>query len=326
MMVVGRKDITMKIRTSEPILWRDFLPIILLVGVSVFFWLLYPRFFSVKNIINLIRQMSILMIVSMGMTYIILMGSIDASVGANVTVCGVVAALLSTAFGLWAVLFGILFGALVGCMNGLLVTRIKVPSFLVTLAVMGALNGIALLLMHSSPVNISHQSFIHVANGTVIGNFPNITVIPIAVVLVSQLFITRTAFGRSLYAIGGNEQASRYSGIPVRRLQLIAFIVSGALAGLAGCLQAAMFESACPYMGEDLLMNAIAAVVIGGTQLSGGVGGPLKTVFGVVLIAVISSGMNFMGFEPASRQIVTGMIMILAVAVNIDRSKMAYVK
>lgn len=316
----------MKSKTRESITWRNYIPILMIIIISIFFGLLYPRFFSIKNIINLIRQMSILMIVSMGMTHLILMGSIDASVGATVTISGAVAALLSTSFGIWAVVFGVLMGGFVGITNGLLVTRIKVPSFMVTLAMMGALNGIALLLMHSSPVNIDNVSYIRFANGTVIDSIPNITIIPIILVLVTYIIITRTAFGRSLYAIGGNEQTSLYSGIPVRFIQLIAFMISGSMAGLAGCLQAAMFESACPYMGEDVLMNSIAAVIIGGTQLSGGVGGPLKTVFGVVLIAIISSGMNFMGFVPASRQIVTGMIMILAVAVNIDRSKMAYVK
>ncbi|MBN2049703.1 MAG: ABC transporter permease [Spirochaetales bacterium] len=303
-----------------------YLPFILLIAVSVFFGILYPTFFSIKNVFNLIRQMSFLMIVSMGMTFIILMGSIDASVGANVTFSGVIAALLGPVFGVWAVLFGVLAGALVGLLNGALVIKVKVPSFLVTLAIMGALDGAALLLMNSSPINIHDEGLLNFSNGTLLGNFPNVCLIPIIIVLVSYFIISQTAFGRSLYAIGGNEQATLYSGINVRFMQLIAFVISGATAGLAGCLQASMFEAACPYMGEDILMNAIAAVVIGGTQLSGGVGGPLRTVFGVVLIAVISSGMNFMGLEPATRQIVTGIIMILAVSVNIDRSKMAYVK
>ncbi len=316
----------MKNKTRDSITWRNYVPILMIILISMFFGILYPRFFSIKNIINLIRQMSILMIVSMGMTYIILMGSIDASVGATVTISGAVAALLSTSLGIWSVVFGIIMGGVVGLANGFLVTRIKVPSFMVTLAMMGALNGVALLLMHSSPVNIDNASYIGFANGTLIDSVPNITIIPILLVLVTYVIISKTAFGRSLYAIGGNEQTSLYSGIPVKLIQLIAFMISGLMAGLAGCLQAAMFESACPYMGEDVLMNSIAAVIIGGTQLSGGVGGPLKTVFGVVLIAIISSGMNFMGFVPASRQIVTGLIMILAVAVNIDRSKMAYVK
>ena len=313
--MLDRKTILMK-----------YLPLILIVVVCVFFGILYPKFFSVKNIFNLIRQMSFLMIVSMGMTFIILMGSIDASVGANATFAGVIAALLVPVFGIWAVLFGILAGAVVGLINGSIVIWVKVPSFLVTLAIMGALDGVSLLLMNSSPINIHDEGFLQFANGSLLFNMPNVDLVPIIIIIITYFVITKTAFGRSLYAIGGNEHTTYYSGIKVRLMQLTAFIISGAFAGLAGCLQSSMFEAACPYMGDDLLMNAIAAVIIGGTQLSGGVGGPLRTVFGVVLIAVISSGMNFMGLEPATRQIVTGIIMIVAVSVNIDRSKMAYVK
>jgi ribose/xylose/arabinose/galactoside ABC-type transport system permease subunit len=316
----------MKESINRNTILMKYLPVLLLIVVSVFFGVLYPTFFSIKNVFNLIRQMSFLMIVSMGMTFIILMGSIDASVGANATFSGVIAALLVPVFGIWAVLFGICAGALVGLLNGSVIIRLKVPSFLVTLAMMGALDGAALLLMNSSPINIHDERFLHFANGSLLFGMPNVDLVPIIVIVVSYFIISKTAFGRSLYAIGGNEQATYYSGIRVRKIQLIAFVISGSLAGLAGCLQSSMFEAACPYMGQDLLLNAIAAVIIGGTQISGGVGGPLRTVFGVVLIAVISSGMNFMGLEPATRQIVTGIIMILAVAVNIDRSKMAYVK
>ncbi|MBI9106712.1 MAG: ABC transporter permease [Spirochaetales bacterium] len=303
-----------------------YLPLLLLVVVSLFFGILYPRFFSIQNVLNLIRQMSFLMIVSMGMTFIILMGSIDASVGANATFCGVIGALLAPYLGGGAIIIGLLAGAGVGAVNGIIVTKVKVPSFLVTLALMGALDGAALLLMHSSPVNISNQTFLDFSNGSLLFSFPNVDLIPIVIIVICYYIITKTAFGRSLYAIGGNEQATFYSGIKVRHIQVIAFMISGVMSGLAGCLQASMFEAACPYMGNSFLMNSIAAVVIGGTQLSGGVGGPLRTVFGVVLIAIIGSGMNFMGLEPATRQIVTGAIMILAVSVNIDRSKMAYVK
>ena len=303
-----------------------YLPFLLLIIVSMFFGILYPRFFSVQNILNLLRQMSFLMIVSMGMTFVILMGSIDASVGANATFCGVIGALLAPHLGAGAIIVGLLAGACVGALNGLIVTRLKVPSFLVTLAMMGALDGAALLFMHSSPVNISNESFLNFSNGSLLFTLPNVDLIPIIMVVISYYIIKKTAFGRSLYAIGGNEKATFYSGIRVREIQLTAFSISGIMAGLAGCLQASMFEAACPYMGDDLLMNSIAAVVIGGTQLSGGVGGPFRSVFGVVLIAIISSGMNFMGLEPATRHIVTGAIMILAVSVNIDRSKMAYVK
>ncbi|MDP8217896.1 MAG: hypothetical protein P9M03_04130 [Candidatus Theseobacter exili] len=145
-----------------------YLPLLLLVVVSMFFGILYPRFFSIQNVLNLIRQMSFLMIVSMGMTFIILMGSIDASVGANATFCGVIGALLAPYLGAGAIVVGLLAGAGVGALNGILVTKVKVPSFLVTLALMGALDGAALLLMHSSPVNISNQTFLNFSNGSLL--------------------------------------------------------------------------------------------------------------------------------------------------------------
>jgi ribose/xylose/arabinose/galactoside ABC-type transport system permease subunit len=304
----------------------QYLPIILLVFVCGIIGILYPNFFSIKNLLNLLRQMSFLMIVSMGMTFVILMGSIDASVGAAATLSGVVAALSAPALGGFAVVVGVTAGALIGVVNGTIVVKAKVPSFLATLAMMGALDGAALILMNGSPVNIANLGFLNVANSKLVFGLPNIEVIPIIAIIVAHFIITKTPFGRSLYAIGGNETATFYSGIKVRKIQIAAFTICGALSGLAGCLQASMFEAAVPYMGDSLQMNSIAAVIIGGTQLSGGVGGPLKTVFGVVLIAVISSSMNFMGLEPATRQIVTGVIMILAVTLNIDRTKMAYVK
>lgn len=304
----------------------QYLPIILLIFVSGIIGILYPNFFSIKNLFNLLRQMSFLMIVSMGMTFVILMGSIDASVGATVTFSGVIAALFSPILGGFAILSGIIAGTLIGIINGFIVVKAKVPSFLATLALMGALDGGALLLMNSSPINIQNESFLNLANGTLLLNIPNIEIIPIVIIGLAYLVITKTPFGRSIYAIGGNVKATFYSGIKVHQIQIIVFTISGAFAGLAGCLQASMFEAAVPYMGDNLLMNSIAAVIIGGTQLSGGVGGPLKTVFGVILIAVISNSMNFIGFEPATRQIVTGVIMIFAVSLNIDRAKMAYVK
>lgn len=304
----------------------QYLPIAILIVLSIFFGLQYKTFFSIANLYNILRQASFLMIISMGMSFVILMGSIDASVGAMVTLTGAISALAVPFMGWAAVFIGILAGALLGFINGLIIVKWKIPSFLETLAMMGALDGIALIVMKSSPINIDCKAYFNITGGSLIGNIPNLSLIPIVVVLICIYIGRRTHFGRSLYVIGANERVSHYSGINVRFTQLMAFMACGLLCGLAGSLEASLFEAACPYMGRDLMMNSIAAVVIGGTQLTGGVGGPIRTIFGVILIAILSSGMNFMGLTTASKEIATGIVMIAAVAANMDRSRMPFVK
>ena len=186
---------------------------ILLVILLVIFGSQYPTFLSMKNINNLLVQMAILLTASMGMSLVILMGSIDVSVGATLTITGVFAAMTSPIFGAASILIGILVGTAVGLVNGLLATFLKIPTFLSTIAMMGILNGIAILVLKGSPYNIASKSFLSIAKGSFLIGISNLITIPIIVVLLTLPITKKTVLGRFVYAIGHNEYVCQYSGI-----------------------------------------------------------------------------------------------------------------
>jgi len=299
---------------------------VLLVLLLLFFGFQYHSFLSGASLNNLLRQMAILLIASMGMSIVILMGSIDVSVGAALTFSGTIAALTCPIFG-WASIFvGILAGGVVGFSNGVIATRLKVPSFLSTIAMMGILNGASTLILKGSPLNIDSNAYLAITKGTLIGNVSNITLIPIPIIILTVLLLKKTTFGRSLYAIGGNKYVAYYSGIKVVGIQVLAFTISGLFVGLAGSLQASLLKAACPFMGDSLTLSVIAVVVMGGIPLSGGRGGALGTVLGAALITVLASGMNFMGVTPEVRSIAMGILIILGAVSTLDRSRATSVK
>lgn len=283
---------------------------ILLVILLLIFGIQYPTFLSANNIGNLLTQMTIMLIAAMGMSMILIMGSIDVSVGATLTFSGVISAMMVPVFGGFGIIFGILVGAAIGLSNGLIATLLRIPTFLSTIAMMLILNGVSVLLLKGSPLNIDCEAFMAVAKGHLIGNIPNTITIPIIVVIFTVLLLKKTGFGRSLYAIGNNEYVAQYSGINVIGTQILAFTIHGALVGLAGGLQASILEAACPYMGDTYTLSVIAIVVMGGISLSGGKGGPIGTVLGAVLITVLISGLNFMGVTPEIRDVAMGILVI----------------
>lgn len=298
----------------------------ILIVLLLFFGIQYPIFLSGPSIINLLQQMSILVIAAMGMSMIILMGSIDVSVGATLTFSGTIAVLTVPFFGWASIFFGIFTGAAIGFSNGLIATKLKIPTFLSTIAMMGILNGASALILKGSPFNIDSKSYLAITKGTLINNMPNIIPISILVVLLTILILKKTEFGRSLYLVGGDEYVSQYSGINVVAVQTLAFVVHGALIGLAGSLQASMLEAACPFMGDTYTLSIIAVVVMGGIPLSGGKGGALGTVLGASLITVLNSGLNFMGVTPEVRDVAMGILIILGAFSTLDRSRGVSIK
>lgn len=298
----------------------------LLVALLLVFGIQYPKFLQGANIINLMRRMSIMTIAGMGMSMIILMGSIDVSVGANLTISGVVAAMTIPTLGWPAVFVGILTGAFIGFCNGVMATRLKIPTFLSTIAVMGILNGISALMLKGSPFNITSMPCLAISKGQLIPGIQNIILIAIAVVLLTIFILRKTAFGRSLYLIGGEEYVAHYSGVNVPVTQVLAFTLHGILVGLAGCLQAFDLEAAVPFMGDPYTLSVIAVVVMGGIPLWGGRGGALGTVVGVMLITVLVSGMLFMGLRPEIRDVAMGVLIILGATVTAERSRAVAIK
>ncbi len=312
-----------RIRLQGPVLALMSLVLLLIV-----FSALNARFFSVDNLYNILRGTSVLLVAASGATFIIMMGSIDLSVGAVVGGVGIVAGVLLRDYGTgaWTILIVLVLGLIIGAFNGFLFAYIKLPSFLVTLGSLSIVVGLSDVLVNGVPVQVDrHQAFVKILGGT-INNFPIIALWAIFVVIVCIIVAFRTRFGRYMFALGGGERVAALAGLPVRRYKLYAFLVAGVLAAFAACLLTARLSSGSPGMGDSYLLDSIAAVVMGGTALSGGVGGPHRTILGALIIGVLSNGLNLVGVDPFWQMVVKGFVVIVAVIMSIDRSKIQIVK
>lgn len=302
------------------------LPLGFIFVLVLFFGSINPRFLSIANLYNLIRQTSVLMIVAIGATFVILMGSIDLSVGSIVTLSGIVSALFVPRIGIGSIFIGVVIGGLAGTINGLVFVYGRVPSFLVTLAMGPILEGIALIICKGSPVVIKDMNFLKIASGRLVGNFPNIGIWAILIYCFFTFIAFRTRYGRYVFTIGAGEKASQFSGVSVKRIKIMTYFVSGFLSGLAGVLFSARCQSGTARMGEPFILDSIAATVVGGTALTGGSGGPHRTILGVIIMGILSNGMNLLNVHPHVQIIIKGVVTILAVAATLDRSRLEFVK
>ena len=264
----------------------------------------------------------------MGATFVILQGSIDLSMGGIATLAGVVAALLlrDTDSWLWAVFLALLVGAVSGCVNGVIFAYGKVPSFLVTLGLMFVLDGVALVVSGGAPVPISNTSYLRLGTGNLVGSVPTIAMWAFLVYTLGIVLAFYTKFGRYIYALGGNERVAGLSGVPVQKFKLYSFVFSGLVAAFAGILLAARMQGGVARSGNYLQLDSIAAVVMGGTALTGGVGGPHKTLLGVLIMGVLSNGLNVTGVDPYLQIVVKGCVVIAAVFLTIDRNQIMVMK
>jgi ribose transport system permease protein len=302
-------------------------PVVAILGLVAWFSLATQGFMSVDNLLNIGRQSSVLLIASLAGTLIILIGSIDLSIGAVVTLGGIVCAKVINDHGPVAgVISALVIGALTGLTNGGLLLVLKIPSFLVTLGTMSVLGGIAAAISQSTPVPFADQGVPNFVNGAGILGIPNIILLTLAVLVILTIVQSRTKFGRYLYAIGGGEPVAAASGVPVGRYKVGAFVCAGVLAGLAGVLLAGQVSAGTLESGQTLMLDSIAAVVMGGTSLSGGVGGAHRTLLGVLVIAILSNGMDIIGYQETTQEIVKGCVIIAAVALSIDRKKYTFIK
>jgi ribose/xylose/arabinose/galactoside ABC-type transport system permease subunit len=282
-----------------------------------------PAFPTWQNWIILVRQISINGILAVGVTYVLLTGGVDLSLGSMVALAGVAAAsfahpgeyplILPIAMGLATGLAG-------GMVNGWVVTRGRVAPFIVTLGTMTAARGLALVISSGKPVSNLSRPFTSIGGDHWLG-IPIPVLILIAVALLSYLMLSHTALGRYIYAVGGNEDAARASGIDVGAVKTLAYAVCGALSGLAGVVLAARISTGQPNAGLGYELDAIAAVVIGGTSLSGGVGGVSGTIQGALLMGVINNGLDLMNVSSYYQQIVKGAIIVGAVWMDRDQGK-----
>lgn len=280
-----------------------------------------PNFLNVANLVNLLRQISINGILAVGVTYVLLTGGVDLSLGSVVALTGVIAAGLAHPGAhtiLVPVAMGIVTGIVCGAANGIIVTRGRVAPFIATLGMMTAARGLALLASGGRPVSNLSAAFTSLGSGDILA-VPAPVVIFAVVALLSWIFLRKMRLGRYVYAVGGNENAARAAGVNVRAVKMIAYTICGALAGVAGVVLAARITTGQPNAGIGYELDAIAAVVIGGTSLSGGVGGISGTVLGALLIGVINNGLDLLNVSSYYQQIVKGLIIVGAVW--LDRSK-----
>lgn len=292
-----------------------------LIILCIALFIATPVFLTVPNIINIGIQAAVVAIMAFGMTFVIVTSGIDLSVGSVAALSAMVSAWMFSNVGLpgWLTLIiGLLIGLLAGAASGLAIAYGKLPAFIATLAMMSVARGLALVISGGTPVATS-GAVNHL--GADLGPIP-VPVIMLALAgVVCWFILSRTVLGRSLYAIGGNEEAARLSGIPVRRILVAVYALAGLFAGLAGLVLAGRLSSAQPQAGMGYELDAIAAVVIGGASLSGGSGKASGTFIGAVLLAVIRNGLNILNVSSFWQQVVIGCVIALAVGFDVFRSK-----
>lgn len=281
-------------------------------------------FLTLGNIADILRQTSINGILAVGMTYVVLTSGIDLSVGSILALAGIVSAslvtgnhALSPALGL---ALGLAVGALAGAINGLLVARLSVPPFVATLGMLSAARGVTFIYNDGMPVTDLPDGYLSIGTGSIAGVPVPIIVFAI-VVAVFWAVLRYTTYGRYVYAVGGNAKSAKTSGISTGKIIFSVYVIGGLLAGLAGIILAARTTSALPQAGVSYELDAIAAVVIGGTSLSGGTGSLGGTVVGALLIGVINNGLNLLGVSSYYQQVVKGVIIVGAVLLDVSRKK-----
>lgn len=302
---------------------------LLCLGLSI----LSDKFLSVSNLWNVMRQISVNICISTGMTLIVLTAGIDLSVGSVLALCGAITAgLLKNGIELpdsnlyigftilGAILAGMLTGSALGAFSGWTITKFNVPPFVATLAMLTVARGLTMLWTQGFPISGLGDTFLYFGTGWLLG-------IPVpvwisAIIVAIAVFVTnKTRLGRYIYAIGGNESASRLSGIQVNKVKIIVYTIAGALAAVGGIMVTSRLDSAQPNAGISYELDSIAAVVIGGTSLSGGRGSILGTVQGAIIIGVLNNGLVLLNVSPFWQQVVKGLVILIAVIIDRSGSK-----
>lgn len=289
----------------------------ILIIICILFAFLSPNFLTADNIVNILRQSSINIVLATGMTFVILTGGIDLSVGSMLGVSAVVALLVSLLPALsWAAVpAALLAGLLLGLVNGAIITFLDVPPFIVTLGSLTALRGVAFLVAKGTTLINRDINFAWVGN-TYIGPIPWLVIIALLTVIASWFVLRQTVLGVQIYAVGGNDRAARLTGIKVNRVLLFVYGISGLLAGLAGIMSASRLYSASGILGQGYELDAIAAVILGGTSFTGGIGTIGGTLLGALIIAILNNGLTLLNLSYFWQLVVKGLVIILAVVID----------
>ena len=286
---------------------------------------LWPNFLKKDNLFNVLKQVSVVAIIAIGMTLIIITAGIDLSVGSLIAFSGVITALTIQYLGgsepatshLWlGSLAGILICALIGMGTGGLITIFRIPAFIVTLGVMFIAKGLAFIFSKSEPIPVGNEGFAWLGRGSDLFGLPNSVSLMLFLFVVAHIVMSRTSIGRYVYAVGGNPEAARLSGVPVKWILIFVYALCGLLAGLGGVMEASLHVTGDPKSGTLVELQVIAAVVVGGTSLAGGKGKIFGTLIGALIIGVIRNGMNLTGVEAHMQSVVYGVVILIAVMVD----------
>jgi len=307
---------------------RKYAIIFILLGMVVVLSIASPSFLQPQNLINVVRQISVIGLLAIGVTVVIISTGIELSLGSVLALASVVAASFAQAPD-WArpmypglqlpVLLsfgaGIAVGALCGLINGALIAGFRIPPFIATLGMMTAARGVALIYSNGRPISGLTDEFNYIGQGSVLG-IPIPIIVLAVVAIAAHLMLHNTRFGRHVYALGGNEQAARVSGLNLTRIKILIYVFAGALAGLGGLVLSARIGSGQPTLGQGAELDAIAAAVIGGTSFAGGIGTIWGTLVGALIIGVINNGLDLLNVSPFSQQVVKGVIIVIAIIID----------
>ncbi|WP_125152820.1 ribose ABC transporter permease [Clostridium rectalis] len=279
--------------------------------------LITPRFLTVTNIMNVLTQVSVNAILAIGMSFVILTGGIDLSVGSTLAITGAIAASLVKSSGnvLLSLLAALVIGALIGLFNGIIVAKGRLQAFIVTLATMTIFRGVTYVFTDGTPISTLPDNFMAIGNKK-LGGIPMPVLIIVIVLIIAWYLLSQTRYGRYVYALGGNEDSARLSGINTDRIKTMVYVICGATAALSGVIVTSRVGSASPNAGSGFELDAIAAVVLGGTSLTGGEGTVTGTMVGAMIIGVLNNGLNLMNVSPYYQLIVKGFVILLAILLD----------
>jgi ribose transport system permease protein len=300
-----------------------------LIVISAFFAIASPVFFNYGNITNILFSTVVIGTLALGTTFVIITGGIDLSIGTGMALCAVMSGVLIVDTGLpllVGVLGAVLFGGLIGLVNGFNVAVLRLPPFIATLAMMLVAQGLALVVSGSAPIYFSdHPGYSEISIGVLVpgSRFPNAVIILAVAAVLAGVLLNKTVLGRYTYSIGSNEDATALSGIDVRRWKIIIYTLAGLFTGLAGVLISARLGSAQPATGMGYELQAIAAVVIGGTSLSGGKGSIVGTVIGALIISVLNNGLQILSIPQEWQNVILGCVILVAVYADQARKRTA---
>jgi ribose transport system permease protein len=294
-----------------------YISLIGLLLICIIISVISPRFLTVSNVLNVLTQVSVNAILAIGMTFVILTGGIDLSVGSVLAITGAVVANFAKSGGniLPGIIVSIIIGAAIGLFNGLIVSKGKIQAFIVTLATMTIFRGVTYVFTNGDPISGLGNNISFIGNNSLLG-IPIPIFLILIVLFIAWYALNQTRFGRYVYALGGNEDSARLSGINTNKIKTLVYVISGVTAAIGGIIVTSRIGSASPNAGTGFELDAIAAVVLGGTSLAGGEGSVTGTIIGALIIGVLNNGLNIMNVSPFYQSIVKGAVILLAVLLD----------